>query len=306
MIIKFKNRLFKKIGEGHHAELFRYKSEKILKLFKRPEDGDVLKKEITALSFLNHFNLPVPRIYDVVETNGRQGYTMECIEGDSIYNYILKKPWMFLIMAKKFGEAQARIHDVTMQQLFSCEGIKEFFKRGEYKRETYSFFLSTVKKDLNRRIKKFEYLPVYLKDYVLDILKELPNGDCLCHSDYTIVNVLVKKKDLVIIDWALVRRGDPIADVLHTILQLKYATVPPELPFIVRNLIKMSRNIFIFVYLKAYKKNKKINHELFKKWKVVCTAEYLINNYPRYEEVLRKKLEKNYRKHKKSLLKLHL
>ena len=59
------------------------------------------------------------------------------------------------------------------------------------------------------------------KQILLDGLKDMPDGDRLCHGDFHPMNVLGDASQPMVIDWPNACRGDPAGDVCRSYLILK-------------------------------------------------------------------------------------
>jgi aminoglycoside phosphotransferase (APT) family kinase protein len=59
------------------------------------------------------------------------------------------------------------------------------------------------------------------KQILLDGLKNMPDGDRLCHGDFHPLNVLGEASQPFVIDWPDACRGDPTGDVCRSYLLLK-------------------------------------------------------------------------------------
>ena len=59
------------------------------------------------------------------------------------------------------------------------------------------------------------------KQILLNGLKDMPDGDRLCHGDFHPMNVLGEASQPMVIDWPNACRGDPAGDVCRSYLILK-------------------------------------------------------------------------------------
>jgi len=56
---------------------------------------------------------------------------------------------------------------------------------------------------------------------LLNGLRDMPDGDRLCHGDFHPMNVLGKTSQPIVIDWPNACRGDPAGDACRSYLILK-------------------------------------------------------------------------------------
>jgi len=59
------------------------------------------------------------------------------------------------------------------------------------------------------------------KQILLNGLRDMPDGDRLCHGDFHPMNVLGDASQHIVIDWPNACRGDPAADVCRSYLLLR-------------------------------------------------------------------------------------
>ncbi len=64
----------KKLNEGATAEIFKFESGKVLKLYK-PGFDHICNIEHQLMTNIRNFHIPMPKIYEKIQVDGRNGYS---------------------------------------------------------------------------------------------------------------------------------------------------------------------------------------------------------------------------------------
>jgi aminoglycoside phosphotransferase (APT) family kinase protein len=169
--------------------------------------------------------LPVPKLYELVELDGRHGIVYDRINGEELLKGMLSRPWTLLAGARLLAEEHARIHK------HKAEGLPR------------------LKESLHRRISSIT-LGEQAKERLIGRLTELPDGETLCHGDLHPGNIMVSARGPVIIDWDNAQSGNPLGDVARTCLLLLTGEVRASRP--VKWLIGKVKRKAYEVYLRRY------------------------------------------------------
>ena len=183
---------WQKIAEGNTAEIFRIDHEKVAKLFKSGYSKNAVQDEYKNHCAVCVMTDSVPQIYEYIEENGRFGYIMENVQGESLASLILDE--------RTFEPAMdlfARIH-------------KDWFTMCSNEVTLYTDWMlrvlngKTADPDLLRRI------------------RNLPEGNTLCHGDFHPYNILITPENKpVVIDFANICRGPKEYDIARTYFLMK-------------------------------------------------------------------------------------
>src|SRR5687767_14534112 len=131
--------------------------------------------------------------------------------GTDMLTRFAKRPWTLLRAGSKLGRLHARLHETVAPTT-----------------------LPAAREVIERRILESPHVPPAARERVLSILRELPDGDRLCHFDFHPANVITDGKELTVIDWPGACRGDPLADVAATTIVLRGGKTTPGTPWITR------------------------------------------------------------------------
>jgi hypothetical protein len=168
--------------------------------------------------------LSVPAVGKVIEVDGRFGLEYERVEGVSMLQAILQRPWRFAAYARQLAGLQAEMHAIRLPEMPS------------------------QKDKLAWKIHGAAPLPENVRQAALQALDRLPEKDCLCHGDFHPSNILLNKRSQVIIDWLDASRGSPVMDIARSTLLFGGGPLPPGTPWAAPVLHRW----FYCVYLQRY------------------------------------------------------
>ena len=214
------------LAVGRTAEIFAWDDGRVLKLYREWCPPNWIKYELEIGRIVQDAGLPVPRIGDMVEVNGRRGVIYERIRGVSMLGVLRAQPWTVFRAARQFAELHAAMRRCVVP--------------GD---------LPTQRAAFERSVRAAPGLADDLRDAALRALAALPEGDQLCHGDFHPDNVMMSARGPIVIDWMTTTRGNPLADVARTLFLLTRGE-PPSL--VDRWMVKLLRWQFIAGYLKRY------------------------------------------------------
>lgn len=186
------------IAFGRTAEIYAWGEGRILKLLRSGFAPGLIQQEQAITAAIEQAGIPVPKIYEVVEIDGRPGIVYERIDGPSLIATMERSPLRLREQAALLAKLHAAIHAHTYSP--APEGAPR------------------QKLILAGQIEAAEVLPATVRRAVLNLLDGLPDGDTLCHNDFHPLNVLMGARGAVIIDWESASLGNPCADVARTAL----------------------------------------------------------------------------------------
>lgn len=261
----------KVIGQGRTAEIYKYSDTQILKLFLEGYEHLALQEYNIAME-LAKIELPIPKVYAMVESNGRKGIIYEYITGKSMLSLISQNPLTVRKYGKELAKTQKSIHQTKMNSLIS------------------------LKERLIHDIAHISSLTEAQRGDIIKYLQTLPDGDKLCHYDFHPDNLLIKNGNVVIIDWMTASIGDPYADVCRTSLILTSNSVPPDTSKVMQMIMGIFRKSLYKIYIAEYtNKSKEVLFEI-QKWLLPVAAARLMEAIPSEKEYLINIIENELRK----------
>jgi thiamine kinase-like enzyme len=184
------------IANGAQAELYK-DNDMAIKLFKKNVPKGEVEYEINLQKMAFGLGLPVPKIYDMVEIDGKYGILMEYIVGVPIGEVVFKDKNKFQEYLIKSIEIQINLNKIIANTFPSMKEI------------------------LIRNINNVSELEINYKQKILDKLNEICFNNFLCHGDFHFFNLLETSKGIKIIDWVNSSAGNFEADVCRTYLLYK-------------------------------------------------------------------------------------
>ena len=231
----------KMIGQGNTAEIFRIDDNKILKLFRFGLNKEVVEREYNNGTSIQRILDCVPRVYDLVEIDGRYGIIYQEVKGTDMLKIMSKSFLKINYYARNLAHYHVYIHKPIMDNV------------------------SSVKEKLEYDLNGVDMLTDETKETVRKYLEQLPEGNDLCHFDFHPGNIMITEDKVVFIDWMTACKGDPCADVARTIILLKYGEVE-HAPWIIRKIISIFQHHIYKIYIKEYLKISKRSIEDVNRW----------------------------------------
>jgi len=222
------------IAEGRTAELYAWGEGRVLKLLRPGFPAALIQQEQAITAAICQAGIAAPKIYELLEVDGRPGIVYERIDGPSLLGTMQRSP----LRLRAHAALLARLHASVHAHVYSPapEGAPR------------------QKAILAQQIQSAEVLPAAMRKAVLDLLGGLPGGDTLCHNDFHPLNVLMGAKGPVIIDWESASLGNPCADVARTALTFGLARPPQGFSNCVAKLItEVYLRAFTSAYLASYR-----------------------------------------------------
>ena len=229
--------------------MFAWEDGAILRLLRDPGAQQRNELQAAAIQAAGACGVRVPAVYGMTTALGRPGLIMERIQGLDLLTLVGRRPWTVFRAARIGGELHAQLHEVIAPAI-----------------------APPVRPLLRRHIESCGSLPAPLARFALDVLETLPDGDRVCHGDFHPGNIMMDGETPVLIDWTNVTRGDPMADVARTHLMLGLGEPPPGTSAGLRVMALVGRAILISLYLRSYRRQRPLDMDAMRRWKVPITA----------------------------------
>jgi aminoglycoside phosphotransferase (APT) family kinase protein len=247
-----------KLAEGREAEILSWGPNTVLRLYRQPGDRDRADREMIVLQAVRAALPFVPAALERVEWDGRPGVVMERVEGRDLLTEIGRRPWRLLELGAVTGRVHAEIHRVTVPER-----------------------LPSLGEVVERRIRVSAAIPEeLLRTAALEQLRNLPDGNELCHGDFHPANILLAARGPVVIDWAHATRGPALSDFARTTLMMRVGSLPPGAPAVARWGSWMGRGVLCFAYRRAYKSMCPFDEAALRRWEFVRGVERFSDEIP--------------------------
>jgi Ser/Thr protein kinase RdoA (MazF antagonist) len=256
------NNLQKPIAVGRTAEVFPFEEGKVLKLFFPTIPQSWIDKEVDTGRYIQEAQIPVPKVYERMKWNDREGVVYERIDGPSLLNELASKPWKAAPYARLLARLHVQVHDVPAPA--NLETQREWARGGIP--ETHKFSQETQQR-------------------VLRLLDAMPAGKQLCHGDFHPGNIIVTQRGPVIIDWMTASKGVACGDVARASIILEAAQAPQGTPM--RWLLEWVRKAFLATYIKTYFQLRPAEKNAFPAWRTIMAANFFVDvSLPEEESTL--------------------
>lgn len=245
------------VGRGRTAELFAWGNDQAVKLFDDGWRRPSVEHEARIGRAVHASGLPSPAVGDVVGMGGRLGIIYERVDGASMLEVAITRPWRLVGLARLLAELQARVHACVIPELPS------------------------QRQRLADKIGRASPLSDALRKAALEALAGLPSGNAVCHGDFHPGNVLLSSRGPVIIDWVDATRGHPLADVARTCLLLSVGSPPSARA---GRLAFVARRWFHALYLRRYLALRPASGDELAAWRLPVAAARLSEGIPEEQE----------------------
>jgi tRNA A-37 threonylcarbamoyl transferase component Bud32 len=233
------------LARGATADVYAWGEGRVLKLF--TERIPWHANEVVATRAAHEARLPVPEVMDgLIEVGQREGIVFEQVDGPTMTDYLQDHPDRVEDYARQAAELQARIHAIEVADLPPLVEI------------------------LRLTIAQADPLEGETRRAVLDLLGRLPGGESLCHNDFHPHNIIVSGRGLVVIDWAIGTRGNPLADYARTWLVSRMWLDGLEMG--APEQVRLLWQRFWRAYLQRYGELRPFSPEALLPWQVVVAA----------------------------------
>lgn len=240
------------IAIGFTAEIYAWKDGQVLKLFNQGISRNTVEYEAELSHTVYGTGIPVPAVGEIVEIDGRFGLELERVDGLTMLEAFIQKPWKFPGFARQLAELHAAMHMRRVPELPS------------------------MRERLSRKIRIAGKLPENVRQAALGSLEQLPEDDKLCHGDFHPGNILLTDRGPVIIDWIDATRGSPIMDVARSTLLFGGGPLPPGIHGMW--VVKLLRRWFYLIYVRRYFQLNPSNPLQLSRWIPVAAAARLDEN----------------------------
>ena len=261
------------IGLGRTAEVYAWGDNGVLKLL-RPGFPDLLGElEANVAALVSRASVGAPRFIGTVRLEGRFGLIYERLAGPSMLDGLSARPWQIDRLTRRFAELHAVMHEAA------GSGLPD------------------QKANLRRMIDRAdEALSEADRRAALAHLDTLPDGDAICHGDMHPGNVLVTARGAIVIDWLTASSGSPAGDVARTLFLLCESGIPEYTPRLQRAFISIARRRFSSVYLRHYRRLRRLDQSELAAWRLPILAarlgEEIGAERPAVEALIRGELER--------------
>jgi uncharacterized protein (TIGR02172 family) len=252
------------LARGSTADIYAWGDDKVLKLFYPDFSPEYVQYEYQINCKAVETGLPVPRVYQLLELEGRQGILFERVDGPLMLELLFTQVGRVEDLARAFAEAHVQIHQARVSGFPS------------------------LREALAGVVESSTWIDDAQREHVRGILRDLPEGDALVHGDYHPGNVAVSERGAIVLDWLTAKQDDPHADVARTVMIMRHASVPGDDPAVIEQ-INAVRSVFLQTYLHRYTELRPDTRwDLVERWMIpLILGRLMLDNQDERENLLR-------------------
>ncbi|MEB4782778.1 aminoglycoside phosphotransferase family protein [Paenibacillus polymyxa] len=229
------------LGIGNTASVYEWGKTEVIKIFHdQSRSMHEAKKEAKNAKIINNLNLRAPNHSGLLEYEGTSCLIYEKIDGPTMLKQIEPTKVSISHYAKLMAQLHFEMHNIEIKMN------------------------SNLKTELTNKINTAEVIKEYEKQFAINVLNALPEGNALCHYDFHPGNIILSSNGPIIIDWMNVVVGNQAADVTRTSMMIQSHALPSNAP---GWLIKREyREFFNREYLREYLMLSGMNQKVLEEW----------------------------------------
>ncbi|MFD2328892.1 phosphotransferase family protein [Cohnella sp. GCM10020058] len=248
-----------RIGAGRTAEIYEHGEQRVLKLYLPGLAEEQVEAEYHVSQAACRAGIRTPRPLERVRHADRHGIVFEKVAGVTMLSSLVRREGTLAREAGRMAQLHSQVHRISVPGLPS------------------------QRSSLQARIACAPLLTDEEKKRLGLLLRDLPDGDRLCHGDFHPDNVMLGELEWII-DWMTGTSGHPAGDAARTALLLQYGSVPDEAPDEVVAWLADMRAELLDGYLLAYTKQTGTTREQIERWMPPVAAARLCDWIPEAEK----------------------
>lgn len=184
------------LGRGQNSTVYQLDEEHILKLYKpAPHARDAMAQEQRNAQAACALGVPTPKVFEAVQADGCVGLIFELVQGTSLREAVAREPERLAQLIAQGAQLLRRLHRLPVSPGTFPAMSETYHERAD----DLADLLSAAEIGLLHRM-----------------IDSIPEGRSFIHGDFHRGNLILREKQLMLIDVADVSLGHPLYDVLGT------------------------------------------------------------------------------------------
>ena len=254
------------MARGRTADVYRWNDGQVLKLFHDWFPLENIQYERMIAHEIHARNIKTPAVGDLIRVDGHNGLLYQRVEGQPMFDVLLRKPWLFFKCARIFAKLHVDMHASMLNAR-----------------------VPTQRERLTHKLRGAKALPLSTQNVLLEALNDLPEDNRVCHGDFHPANVLLTNHGGFVIDWGDTTRGNPLIDVARTSIIMLGLVHTRQIP---DPGLRIASWIFHVAYLQNYFRLCPGGEDEYRRWLPIVAGARLSENIPELETWLLKQVEK--------------
>ncbi len=195
------------IGRGANGAVYRLDEDKIIKIYNNSSLERIEREKDAARKALIH-DIPTAISYQIAEIGDKYGIIYECVEADTLGQFIEKNPDKLNDAAKQMANLLKKLHSTTIEP-----GV-----------------LPDARINLNVWADIAEKSGYYSQEVILklrNLIESIPYRNTFIHGDFHPGNIMVTKGELLLIDMTDASVGNPLVDLFGSYQIMKLVSQRP-------------------------------------------------------------------------------
>lgn len=240
--------VYEEIAHGATAAIYKIGEDRIFKKFIDSKPDSSIDNEYYCSKVAEGLSLGAPKIYERVNDERGRGIIMEYIQGKTLLELLASGELELSEALRMLAQCQCRVN--------ACPGAP----------------FPKAKDVLPARILWSKTLSDPAKAKLVEILRALPDGDRLCHTDLHPGNIMMTSAGLRIIDWCDAMCAPVWADVARTVMLFHRDSVSDVFA---ADELKEACRFARENYVKYYTEYSHLVPEYLDEWKAVIAAVHI-------------------------------
>ena len=258
------NDIGKLLASRKESHVYEYGSDKVCKLYIDEYNVDMVEWRYKKMSEAYKIGLPAPKVYELIEHDGRFGIVMQRFYGKNFYEALVSHVQASMGQGIPIQKILDSIYEILVNQS-KCAATILF----EIHRTKCKIFF-TVKELLTNCSRDNNSLSQGEKNEIFKLIEDLPDSDSVCHGDPNLTNFICNDNDdkISIVDWDNCIQSNPLYDIARYVYSRADAT-PAGIPGIPDEIIRFysaHTNDFIKIFLDEYIRFSNIDLSGIERW----------------------------------------
>jgi len=252
------NSFGKLLASGTSSDIYEYDSGKVCKLY-IAQYSDMAEWIFKKILEAYKIGLPTPKVYELIEHDGRLGIVMERFYGKT-FNEIL---FAHINASIEQSNLMQKILDSTYE--IYVKHIKDIAKTLFKVHQIKCKLFYTIKECFTNCCRHNSSLSQDEKDIVFKLIEDLPDSDGVCHGDPNLANFIYHNDEILIVDWDNCLQSSPLYDITNYVLGTEYSNTAGMPDEMVRFYSAHKRD-FIKIFLNEYVNLSNIDLSDIERW----------------------------------------
>lgn len=208
------NNFGKLLASGTASDVYEYGSDKVCKLYIGEYNVDMVEWRYKKILEAYKIGLPTPKVYELIEHDGRFGIVIERFYGKNFYEALFRHIRASMKQGIPMQKILDSIYEILVKQI-KCAATVLF----EIHRIKCKLFF-TAKELFTNCTRHNSNLSQDEKNKIFKLIENLTDSESVCHGDPNLTNFIHNDNSdkIVIVDWDNCMQSSPLYDITRYIV----------------------------------------------------------------------------------------